>query len=414
MSWENRLKEASYTSANGNNIVFMYEDVSVEFDKKSTAFNFPDANGTYIQNSGNTSRRFPMRIFLSGVNYDLEATRFVNILSESGIGRLSHPMYGEFNAVPFGRISRVDALKTAGNQAIFELEFWQTIDLIYPLSQRDPASSVLNSVGLFTNQTSEQFKSLTDFTSASFLSNFRVKYNNALKIVTNTLRPIADFQNDTRSFFTTVERSINQGIDVLIKDPLTLAYQTIELIKTPSRALTDVKERLDAYSNLKDIFINQLFLDDTVSNKVINQNEFLNDDLFASSMIIGSVLSAVNNDFSNKTEALQTAELILSEFETVQSWRDTNFKELELIDTGESYQQLQETVALTVGFLVEISFTLKQENSLILDRPRTIIDLCAELYQNIDDNLDFFINSNNLTGSEILELPRGKEIVYYI
>jgi len=49
-----------------------------------------------------------------------------------------------------------------------------------------------------------------------------------------------------------------------------------------------------------------------------------------------------------------------------------------------------------------------------LSRDRTIIDLVGELYGNIDDELDFFINSNNLSGNEILELPKGKEIVYYV
>lgn len=84
------------------------------------------------------------------------------------------------------------------------------------------------------------------------------------------------------------------------------------------------------------------------------------------------------------------------------------------IDTGSAYQQLQEAVAITAGFLVGISFTLKQERRLILDRSRTIIDLVAELYGSIDEQLDFFITSNNLSGSEILELPKGREIVYYV
>ena len=79
-----------------------------------------------------------------------------------------------------------------------------------------------------------------------------------------------------------------------------------------------------------------------------------------------------------------------------------------------AYQRLQEAVAITAGFLVEISFTLKQESIIILDRPRTIVDLVAELYGTVDDELDFFITSNNLSGSEILELPKGREIVYYI
>jgi hypothetical protein len=31
----------------------------------------------------------------------------------------------------------------------------------------------------------------------------------------------------------------------------------------------------------------------------------------------------------------------------------------------------------------------------------------------VDGKLDLLINSNNLTGSEILELPRGRVISYY-
>ncbi len=89
-------------------------------------------------------------------------------------------------------------------------------------------------------------------------------------------------------------------------------------------------------------------------------------------------------------------------------------KLFEQIDTGGAYQQLQDAVALTAGFLVEISFSLKQERVIILDRNRTIIDLAAELYGSIDDQLDFLISSNDLSGSEILELPRGREIVYYV
>jgi hypothetical protein len=125
-------------------------------------------------------------------------------------------------------------------------------------------------------------------------------------------------------------------------------------------------------------------------------------------------LSAVNNQFETKTEALEAAEEILTQFEDVVAWRDENYQTLGEVDTGGAYQQLQKAVSLTAGFLVDISFSLKQERALILDRDRTIIDLSAELYGSVDDKLDFLINSNNLTGSEILEIPKGREIVYYI
>lgn len=87
---------------------------------------------------------------------------------------------------------------------------------------------------------------------------------------------------------------------------------------------------------------------------------------------------------------------------------------MSIIDTGESSGPLQTAAALAAGLLVEVSFTLRQERSIILDRNHTIVDLVGELYGRIDEELDFFINSNNLTGSEILELPEGKEVVYYV
>lgn len=413
MNWNKRIREASYTSPNGNSIVFLYEDLKTEFDKKTTAFNFPDANGTYIQDLGNTGRRFPLRIFLSGNNYDLEANNFINILQEKGVGRLNHPIYGVFDVVPFGTIRRVDALKTEANQAVFDITFWQTIGLIYPTSQTDPASDVLQSISSFTNQSAAQFENTVNISETVLKTNLKAQYENLLSVVSNALYSIANAQNDVFSDFNTIKRSINESIDTLIDDPLTLAFQTIELIKAPARAITSITDRLDGYFNLSNTIISNFpAADKTTSSK--NRNAFYNQNLFTSSLIIGAILSSVNNQFETKTDALETADSLLSNFEKVQAWRDDNYTIIEEIDTGELYQELQKTVSLAAGFLVEISFSLKQENSIILNRPRSIIDLSAEIYGSVDENIDFLINSNNLTGSEILELPRGKEIVYYI
>lgn len=97
------------------------------------------------------------------------------------------------------------------------------------------------------------------------------------------------------------------------------------------------------------------------------------------------------------------------------AWRDDNFASIGELDTGDAYARLLQSVGLAAGFLVEISFSLKQEKRYFLDKPRNFIELCAELYQSVsNETLDFFIDSNNLTGSEIIELPLGREIVYYV
>ena len=83
------------------------------------------------------------------------------------------------------------------------------------------------------------------------------------------------------------------------------------------------------------------------------------------------------------------------------------------IDTGEVYQPMQDAMALTTGFLVDLSFSLVQERRVVLGRARTMVDRVGELYGSVDDQLDFFINTNDLSGDEIIEIPAGRTVVYY-
>tara|TARA_R110000744_G_scaffold333450_1_gene438841 strand:+ start:2656 stop:3882 length:1227 start_codon:yes stop_codon:yes gene_type:complete len=408
MAWNDRIREAAYTSPSGERLTFGYENVSKKIDKKTTGFEFPDADGTFVQDLGHSGRKYPLRVFFWGSDYDQEADAFEAALLERGTGKLEHPIYGTVNVVPFGTITRRDDLKTGANQAVLEITLWETIGLIYPAAQTDPASAVLTAVDEYNDAAAAEFEEVTSLDSAVDAATFKNGYQALLDEAKSGLQAIADAQADVQKQFDAISDSINQGIDILIAQPLTLAFQTAAMLQAPARALTNIRARLDAYKNLANSIISG---DDAVAS---NSNEFHTRDLYASTYVTGSVVSVVNNQFTTKTEALEAAEVILTQLDDVVNWRDDNFRALGEVDTGGAYQQLQEAVALTAGFLVEISFTLKQERRVVLTRNRTIIDLVAEFYGSVDDQLDFFINSNDLSGSEILEVPKGREIVYYL
>ena len=410
MTWLNRLRQAAYTSPSGNRIIFQYEDVSRAFSRKSTAFEFPDADGTYIQDLGRSGRRFELRIFFSGPNHDLEARAFDRALSEIGTGRLEHPMYGVFDVVPFGEINQRDDLKTAANQTVFELTFWDTINVIYQTAQDDIFKNILSGISDFNFAASNEFENsirlITAFSEAVFKNNFLSLLNST----SSQLRPIANTQDSVKRQFDAINSSIVNSINV--DDPETLSLQTMLMIQSPARADTSVTIRLDTYRDVIAAIINL-----GIINPRSNRNapsDFRSRDVYVSTSVTGFILSVLNNRFTIKKDAINAADFILTQFEIISSWRDDNFTALGEVDTGEAYQQLQETVALTAGYLVELSFTLKQERRFKIDRNRTIIDLTAQLYGVVDEQLDFFINSNNLSGSEILEIPRGREIVYYV
>lgn len=411
--WEQRLLEAAFTPPSGQRLTFQFESVSEEFSKQTSAFNFPDADGTYVQDLGKTGRRYPLRVILSGENYDLEAAAWMDALSESGESVLEHPVYGTKNVVSTGVVRRRDDLVTTANMAVIEVTLFETTGAVYPTPSADPGAQVVNSVAEYNDAAAGQLESLTDLTDAVDQVSFQSQYTALLEQAANGLEVIADQQSNVRDQFSEIYESINRGISVFIGDPLALAYQTLQLIQAPARAVSAITDRLEAYGGL----LEQIA---TGANSVATessteaQNTFAARDLYASTYLTGSVLSVVNNQFDTKVEAIASAEAILTQLDTLNAWRDSNFTALDTVDTGEAYQRFLTAVGLCAGFLVQISFTLKQERRLILTRNRTILDLCAELYGDTDAQLDFFINSNALTGDEILEVPRGREVVYYV
>ena len=411
MAWNDRIREAAYTAPSGTRLTFDYEDVSRSFDKKTTSFEFPDADGTYVQDLGRSGRRYPLRVFIWGEDYDQQAAAFEAALMETGTGRLEHPIYGVVDVVPFGSVTRRDDLKTAANQAVIQVTFWETIGLIYPSVQGDPASVVVAAVDEYNAAAAAEFDEITSLDSAVEQASFKASYTALIDSVSGGLQAVADTQDDVRKQFNAIVDSINTGIDILVGDPVTLAFQTALMIQAPARALTSIEARLVAYNDLMASVTTSLAVP---GNDARNSNDFHTKDLYASTYATGAVVSVVNNQFTTRTDAIAAAEALLDLFDGLVVWRDANYQSLAEVDTGAAYQQLQEAVALAAGFLVEISFTLLQERRVVLDQSHTIVDLAFQLYGGVDEYIDFLISSNDLSGSEILEVPRGREIVYYV
>jgi hypothetical protein len=137
------------------------------------------------------------------------------------------------------------------------------------------------------------------------------------------------------------------------------------------------------------------------------------------------LLSTIAHPYKSKQEALNTASSVEALFSKVADWRDTQFAALASptegsksliasMDAGDSFQKLYFARSQALARLVQLSFSLYTERAIVLDRPRSIIDLCAELYGDISlDRLDFFLNTNGIGGDEFLEIPQGRRVVYY-
>ncbi len=418
IDWRDRLSEAAYVSPIGLRFEFLYENVSEEFEKKTTAFEFSESNETHVQDLGHTGRRFPMRIIFSGTRFDVIASDFSECLAERGVGSLEHPMYGTFNVVPFGLIRRRDDLKTAANQTIFDVTFWETTLVLFPAAGVDPADAVDEAVEESIQTNSEDFEEEIELeteveavTLADRVTSLIGKIRARLEPLANVVTVIAGVAAEIAAAFQAVFDSINSAIDTLIRDPLSLAFQMQEMATLPARSFASISGKLGGYKNLlDDVISGPAFFPSSGNNSL---NLFKSDELVAVSALLGAVSSLTGSTFVTRTDALGAADTLLGMLDDLTVWRDGAYRDLGAVDTGEIWQQLTRAVFTGAGFLVEISFTLKQERSVFLDRARTPLDLTAELYGELDSQLDFLIASNRLEGFEMFEIPKGREIVYY-
>ena len=443
-SWKDRVKPAAYTSPVSNTrIVFDYEDVGRGFTLRGTQFDFPDVNEGFTQQRGNGSRKYPMACYFSGNECDRLATAFEAALLEPGVGKLEHPLYGTVPVVPFGDVERTDALKTAANQSVVTVTFFTTVGAIYPSATGSALNEIAAAIAGFNVAAAQQFASSTSLGSIGKKLSAINAFKAFLKKVKKSLKKASDAVASVRKDFANGMASINEGMDVLIGSPLLLAQQCANLIQAPGRSLAGLESRLEGYDILLKSVISSAegAPDKLITNGSIlaaHQAKVANDfhisSLFAMAAISGTVVSVsaqpiarsaqgLASSFSTRTQVLGAAEALLTQVDSLVVWREAGFSALALvdteanfqIDTGEAYAALQQAAALAAGYLIQASFSLLPEKTATVDRARTIIDLCAELYpgEAIDGKLDLLISSNRLTGDELLELKPGRRIVYY-
>jgi hypothetical protein len=430
-TWEDRLREAALTSPKGTRIKFLYTAVARTTTLRGTVFEFPGVNDAYVQRTGFGPRRYPLRCIFTGKDHDRVATAFEAALLEEGLCKLEHPMYGAFNVVPFGDVERSNDLVEGCEVSVVEVTFWTTTGAVYPSSAANGKNEISASLGNFDVAAAQQFNAATDLTSEIAKANLKQTIHKLLREFSAGMQSVSDTVTGVRREVADGQRLINEGIDVLIGQPLDLVQQVANLIRAPSRALAGIQSRLDGYA----AFAQRIFLspaarpaDALVGGSSIAlrrtriANDFHTSDLFAANAVAGSISSALNTKFSTRPQALDAAAQIADQFAAAVAWRDGGFSALQgvsnvgayQVDPGDTHQALQDAVARAAGFLIQTSFTLAPERTYVLDRARTIIDVAAQLYGTTSDaTLNLLIDSNNLTGSEILELPAGRRIKFY-
>ena len=436
MSWRDRIKPGAYTSPSGTRIPYQGVAFSRSFTKRGTVWQYADVDGQFVQQTGNSDRTYPLRMLFSGADCDLQAEAMESAIAETGFGSLDHIVYGLVSPVaPLGEVTRREDLVERGGEVVLECEFFKTFESVYPILGADPLTTISRYVEAFNGAAAADFAagmSLGDAGSREMsISTIIAMLSGVLAVFGAASGAVRGFQSQLLAKVA----AVNRGMDVLIGTPAALARQCAELVQTPARSAAALGERLDAYARIfagsSAVFGDELDQYAALADSIfggadepsIQPQQTPNDAfiriLFASSSVSGAVLSAAGTDYRTRPQAARAALKIARQWDDLVRWRDGKYADLAgfglaTLDAGSSHGALYRAVSACLGHLVTSSFRLQSERRITVGRARQLVELAAELYRNVDNaTLDRLIRENDLTGSEILEIPKGRTIVYF-
>jgi hypothetical protein len=134
-------------------------------------------------------------------------------------------------------------------------------------------------------------------------------------------------------------------------------------------------------------------------------------------------MSTTIGNLQTRTQAIEAARALVQMFEDITSALDatytlfqTNFRpDHRFYAQTETYETALNLVASSVDYLIRQSFDLRIEKRFVLDRDKTTIQICVEEFGlKAEDELDNFIEWNELEGDDVMILAQSREVVVYV
>lgn len=429
MSWKDRTREfIKLTSPDGNEFEAKWRGDRRTVAKKLGIFSYPRLNGQIVQDLGVDSNMYPLTFFFDGTDHDKEANRFFKAAGEVGQWEVIHPTRG-FLGLQLVSVVEEDQPVTSGGITEVTAEWIEPIDPTSLKTSAELLGDIAAQIGLTNLSASNQFvDQLKQQPTAAIAA-----LNNAvesIQIASNTiLGPIAAVNSDTNALYNAVNRGITDTLNATVLQPLSLASQLQELTQLPALAVRDVSSRLEAYAALA----NSIFGSTPTKSDAGGFNEALVQELVLASITCAnaSVLSSGPDNtsdvstggFNSKSEALDAAQRVTDQYGDILDALDNTQDVFANVDIDEQYisqsqsqSDTRKVTSLGLQYLLSASYNLRVERRFKLDRPRAPIEITITSYGSLgdnDSNLDLFIDSNRLTGKDVLLLPAGREVVVY-
>lgn len=420
MSWLDKTQENIFiVTGDGRMFTPLWKPTSASVEFNMAEFNFPEVEGTLWKRGTPKGRKFAGEFYFNGESNQDDAEIFRDSTRDRRAWKISHPIHGEIIVQPAG----LDFGYADYNVTKITCTLLETITEDYPKPTIDAVDEVIsaqnNSIRVFESQFSDITFDVSHLqlveTQATSIFNQgypHIKLTIDATEYSNRFNKVKqDLLNATKTPLEIME-SMNQLVTYVAEFKVTA---DVEIIGDFS--IDSVKNRIDALVDQYESIKSGLgTISDRIS-KVIFGNT-------GSAIISTMALSAVTNteeDYNSSNDVLAVMETILDNYRdfinTLDSLESLNGGSPDsFIPDADSMQALNNLINFTIANLYAIALNSKQERSILCETDTNWIILTHRFYgiSADDSELNRLMKQNNAGLNEVLQVRKGRKVVYYV
>lgn len=392
MSWLAKIQniQIEVVTGDGKSYFPIFNNASDTTPTNESVFEFIDKKGGLVVRGEIGVKQFSVELHFTGEDNIDTVDAFERSAEDKRAWTLIHPYYGTKTVQP----SALNYDRNNLNDIIFSTTLYETISDLQPTEEIDVQSDVIDSVDIVSDSAIDNAEQVSQSTSVRIIDKYK------LSAVTDE-----DYQNII---------SYGNGVLNNISDASAFMRYNANLLRAPARFYDTIENRINV---LLEAF-NELKLARQLSNYFENSGAIILSGICEAAVILSSDISN-DQDLEELPLDYKTRNSVLSVINIISTISDEYFGILSTNQTNgylPNYILIRDvfnTITKTIAQLFILAQDALQERNYILLEDMTVLTLHHELYGNVD-NVNEFVKYNEIGINELLIVPKGREVKYFV
>lgn len=410
-------------------IVAKWADDERSYAKVVQRDKYPLLHGETAIDFGGGADGYNFTVIFDGPNCDLAANQFYECAKELGPWTVIHPVHGAVQLQLLSLKHTVAPVQSGGRVEV-ATEWMEPLDPYMMMTVRQIAGMIDAQLAALSAASAAAFAGASVVSGFGSLSTIATVAGiasaaaNKIADKINYAMTVSECQEIADEQTAAAQSTLTNSTDAMLADssafdPGTIAASIHTALQGPVLAGTDPSTSISVVSAQLAEFAAML----PSGTSATDLNRAQTTEVTLEAALGAACLAATVGEFKTRNQAIESARALVEMLHDITEALDDCYEAFadEVLPSRRYYAQTETyeaallLVSQTVEYLIRLSFDLRVEKTMTLDRDKSPIQIVTEEFGvKGEDSLDDFIAWNELEGDDVMLLDAGREVVVYM